>query len=167
MYKAAYGCTASAKVLTFLKCKLVHAIWLLLLTDDFVNAYTLGIVVPYMDGVSRRLFPQFFTYSADYPEKCVHSILCSISANKFWTESPLPQSNTLDIAYVHFVCVLRRKYKTWVQGQMMLNEIIFGWIQSCDKGWLKLHKGGYSRKGNQSLQNWLTGFSISWWSPFM
>jgi hypothetical protein len=74
MYKTAHGSPANAEVLTFLKRELVHGIWSLLLTDDFVNAYVFGIVVLCADGVTRRLFPRFFTYSADYPEKCVHSI---------------------------------------------------------------------------------------------
>lgn len=74
MYKSVYDSTANAQVLTYLKRELVHAIWSLLLTDDFVNAYIFGIVVLCADGVSRRLFPRFFTYSADYPEKCVHPV---------------------------------------------------------------------------------------------
>jgi hypothetical protein len=77
-YKAAYDSAANAKVLTFLKRELVHAIWSLLLTDDFVNAYVFGIVVLCADGVNRRLFPRLFTYSADYPEKCVHSIYVAL-----------------------------------------------------------------------------------------
>jgi hypothetical protein len=115
MYKTVYDSAASTNVLTFLKRELVHAVWTLLLTDDFVNAYIFGIVVLCADGVSRRLFPRFFTYSANYPEKLVHSILCGISANTFWTELFSPPSNILDIACVHFVRVLRRKYETWVQ----------------------------------------------------
>ena len=37
--------------------------------DDFVKAYTEGIVVTCGDGIKRRLFLRFFTYSADYMEK--------------------------------------------------------------------------------------------------
>ena len=135
MYKAVYDCAANATVLTFLKRELFHAIWSHLLTDDcdFVNAYVFGIVVQCADGVSRRLFPRLFTYSADYPEKCVCPILSNISANRFWTELFSPPSNTLDIACVHFVHVLRIKYETWVRKQMTLDEILFGWIQKCDK----------------------------------
>ena len=47
----------------------MHAVWRLLLDDDFMDAYTNGIIIEFPDGVKRRLFPQFFTYSADYPEK--------------------------------------------------------------------------------------------------
>ncbi|KAG8989787.1 hypothetical protein FRB90_002072 [Tulasnella sp. 427] len=37
--------------------------------DEFLHAYQHGIVVKCGDGVTRRLFPRIFTYSADYPEK--------------------------------------------------------------------------------------------------
>jgi hypothetical protein len=47
----------------------MQKIWLLLLDDDFMHAYQHGIVLLCGDGVKRRLFPRFFTYSADYPEK--------------------------------------------------------------------------------------------------
>ena len=106
IYKLAYDSLANAKVLTFLKCKLVHAIWSLLLINDFVDAYVFGIIVLCTNGVSRWLFPWFFTYSADYPEKYNHPVLYSISANKFWTELFSLPSNSLDIACVHFVRVL-------------------------------------------------------------
>lgn len=47
----------------------MHAVWSLLLDDDFVNAYRHGVVMRCADGIERRVFPRFFTYSADYPEK--------------------------------------------------------------------------------------------------
>ena len=54
----------------------MHAIWRILLDKDFVEAYKNGIVVRCFDGVTRRVYPRIFTYSADYPEKYVvcHSI---------------------------------------------------------------------------------------------
>jgi hypothetical protein len=42
---------------------------MLLLDDDLLNAFTYGIVLEFADGVMRRVFPCFFTYAADYPEK--------------------------------------------------------------------------------------------------
>lgn len=51
----------------------MHAIWRLLLDDDFMEAYREGMLVQCGDGILRRLFPRFFTYSADYPEKYVPS----------------------------------------------------------------------------------------------
>ena len=53
----------------------MHAVWQLLLDDEFMHAYEHGIVVKCHDGILRRIYPQLFTYSADYPEKSVTSLL--------------------------------------------------------------------------------------------
>ncbi|KAJ6605147.1 hypothetical protein B0H10DRAFT_1886664, partial [Mycena sp. CBHHK59/15] len=47
----------------------MHAIWRLLLDDEFLEAYEHGIVIESEDGIFRRFYPRIFTYSADYPEK--------------------------------------------------------------------------------------------------
>jgi hypothetical protein len=47
----------------------MQQIWLLLLDDDFVKAYVHGVLITCGDGIKRCIFPQFFTYAADYPEK--------------------------------------------------------------------------------------------------
>lgn len=47
----------------------MQAIWLLLINNDFMHAYEFGVVIEFLDGVQRRVFPHFFTYSADYPKK--------------------------------------------------------------------------------------------------
>ncbi|KDR76734.1 hypothetical protein GALMADRAFT_225666 [Galerina marginata CBS 339.88] len=67
--KAFDGIAASAATITHLKRELMHAVWLLLLDPEFMYAYVHGIVMECADGIIRRLFPRFFTYSADYPEK--------------------------------------------------------------------------------------------------
>ena len=64
-------------LLTHCKCELFHAIWKIILDDEFVEAYKNGIVIKCHDGVLRRVFPRIFTYSADYPEKYV-SIPCAL-----------------------------------------------------------------------------------------
>jgi hypothetical protein len=69
IYKEIYGTVANGEVLTFLKRELVHAIWSLIINEDFITAYIFGIIVLCTDGIERRLFPRFFCYSADYPEK--------------------------------------------------------------------------------------------------
>lgn len=56
-------------VLTHCKRELFHGVWRILLNDEFINAYTNGIVIKCHDGVYRRIFPRIFTYLADYPEK--------------------------------------------------------------------------------------------------
>jgi hypothetical protein len=61
----------SEDTLTHLRRELVHAIWKLILDDEFMHAYEHGIVIMCPDGVLRRFYPRIFTYSADYPEKYV------------------------------------------------------------------------------------------------
>jgi len=51
------------------KRELAQAAWKLLLDDDFLHAYKYGMVVKCSDGIERRVYPRFLTYSADYPEK--------------------------------------------------------------------------------------------------
>jgi hypothetical protein len=47
----------------------MQAIWDLLLNDYFLHAYEHGIVIECADGVKRQVYPRFFTYAADTPEK--------------------------------------------------------------------------------------------------
>ncbi|KAJ3710013.1 hypothetical protein C8R42DRAFT_541509, partial [Lentinula raphanica] len=58
-----------ADIITHCNRELYHAVWRHLLDDDFVHAYRYGVVIKCSDGVDRRIYPRFFTYSADYPEK--------------------------------------------------------------------------------------------------
>ena len=52
----------------------MHAIWSFLLDEDFLHAYTYGIIIQCIDGIERHVYPCFFMYSADYPEKYVYSL---------------------------------------------------------------------------------------------
>ncbi|KIM54424.1 hypothetical protein SCLCIDRAFT_136862, partial [Scleroderma citrinum Foug A] len=58
------------------KRELIHAIWMLLLDDEFIEAYRNGIVVRCYDGVLCCIYPRIFTYSADYPEKILLVTIC-------------------------------------------------------------------------------------------
>lgn len=49
----------------------MHQVWEILLDDDFMAAYTSGLIIQCQDGNYRRFFPRVITYSADYPEKYV------------------------------------------------------------------------------------------------
>lgn len=77
-YQEIYGKPAPPEVLTHLRRELMHAIWLLLLDDEFMDAYVNGIMIEFPDGVLRRVFPRFFIYSADYPEKYVSLLICLV-----------------------------------------------------------------------------------------
>ncbi|TFY82295.1 hypothetical protein EWM64_g1717 [Hericium alpestre] len=68
-YKALFGESASAAVLTHCKRELMHAVLGVIIDDKLAHAYHHGIVVRCHDGVRRYIFPRFFSYSADYPEK--------------------------------------------------------------------------------------------------
>jgi hypothetical protein len=63
----------------------MQACWALMLDDDFLEAYVHGIVVECGDGITRRLYPRIFTYSADYPEKSVLILLVSVSISLTWS----------------------------------------------------------------------------------
>ncbi|KAI9065463.1 hypothetical protein FKP32DRAFT_1567909, partial [Trametes sanguinea] len=78
-YLHVYGTPISADVLTFCKRELMQRIWMLLLDDEFLDAYENGIVVVCGDGVTRRIFPRILTYSADYPEKILLTALKPLS----------------------------------------------------------------------------------------
>ena len=61
--------TQKKDILTHCRRELIHGVWKFLLDDDFVHAYKYGMVVKCANGIERRVYPRFFTYSADYPEK--------------------------------------------------------------------------------------------------
>lgn len=47
----------------------MHAVLHELLDAEFLQAWQHGIVIRCADGITRRVFPRIFTYSADHPEK--------------------------------------------------------------------------------------------------
>ncbi|KAL6306020.1 hypothetical protein BKA93DRAFT_913438 [Sparassis latifolia] len=65
----------SSPVLTHCRRELFHAVWRVLLDNEFVHAYYHGIVIKCVDGITRRIYPRIFTYSADYPEKVLIAAL--------------------------------------------------------------------------------------------
>ncbi|KAG2112883.1 hypothetical protein DEU56DRAFT_749192, partial [Suillus clintonianus] len=69
IYVDIFGEATTADVHTHLKRELMHAIWGLILDGKFMEAYEHGIVIWCSDGITQRVFPRFFSYSADYPEK--------------------------------------------------------------------------------------------------
>lgn len=56
-------------LLTHLRRELIHEVWNQLLDDGFLHAWRNGMVIRCADGITRRVFPRIFSYSADYPEK--------------------------------------------------------------------------------------------------
>lgn len=68
----ANGINASSANITHCKREMFQGVWKLMLDERFRHAYRHGVVVQCSDGIKRRLYPRIFTYSADYPEKCVY-----------------------------------------------------------------------------------------------
>jgi hypothetical protein len=92
----------------------MHAIWELLLNPDFMHAYEHGIVICCADGITRRVYPRFFTYSADYPEKYAYFI--SLATDKNQTKNPTEyfsqQSNILHDVLAHDVLLKRHRFQS-------------------------------------------------------
>jgi hypothetical protein len=63
------GDAPSAELLTHCRRELMHAIWNILLDEEFIKACKHGVVLECPDGIFRRFYFRVFTYSADYPEK--------------------------------------------------------------------------------------------------
>jgi hypothetical protein len=55
--------------MTFCHRELMHAQWKILLDDEFIEAWTHGVVVMCCDGIEWRFYLRIFMHSGDYPEK--------------------------------------------------------------------------------------------------
>ncbi|EJD46773.1 hypothetical protein AURDEDRAFT_40235, partial [Auricularia subglabra TFB-10046 SS5] len=67
--------SAKKQALTHCRRELMQAAWAKILSPEFLHAYKYGFVHTCQDGVERRFFPRFFTYTADYPEKVLMATL--------------------------------------------------------------------------------------------
>jgi hypothetical protein len=54
---------------THMKQELMHALWKLMLDDEFMRAYSEGVPVEFANGKTRPIVLRIFTYLADYPKK--------------------------------------------------------------------------------------------------
>ncbi|TFK80595.1 hypothetical protein K466DRAFT_503627, partial [Polyporus arcularius HHB13444] len=84
-YTDHYNDSATAAVLKFLRRELMQQILLLLLDDSFMYIYVHGDVVVCGDGITRRHFPRFVLYTADYVEKILLACL------KYLAKCPCPR----------------------------------------------------------------------------
>jgi hypothetical protein len=74
--------------MTHCRRELLHAQWEVLLDEKFVHVYKHGIVVKCCDNITRRFYPRFLTYSADYKEKWVSQLY--IWPFLLWENAELP-----------------------------------------------------------------------------
>lgn len=64
-----FGKHATAAMLTHIRREIAQAVWMMIMDDEFMDAYAHGFPEELIDGIMRLGFPRFQTYSADYPEK--------------------------------------------------------------------------------------------------
>jgi hypothetical protein len=113
-YRQTFQKSASAHVLKHCRRELLHAIWFMLLDEEFMHAYTHGIVIEFPDGIKRRVFPRLFTYSMDYPEKqVVLKIQHKRKLNLLITELSYPVLSISGHIHVHDVLWINQKYRLW------------------------------------------------------
>ena len=55
----------------------MHAVWAILLDNDFLYAYEHGIIILCPNDRSQCFYPRIFTYSANYPEKWAYKFFWS------------------------------------------------------------------------------------------
>jgi hypothetical protein len=70
-YMKEFGVPPPPDVITHCRRELFHEVIKLILEGKFAEAYKHGILIKFPDGITRRVFPRFYSYSADYPEKYV------------------------------------------------------------------------------------------------
>jgi hypothetical protein len=73
-YMKEFGIPPTPDVFTHCRRELYHEVIKLILAGAFAEAYKHGILIAFPDGITRRVFPRFYCYSADYPEKYVCSL---------------------------------------------------------------------------------------------
>ncbi|KAF7976664.1 hypothetical protein HWV62_6005 [Athelia sp. TMB] len=64
-----------SKVITHCRRELMHKVLDKVFDAEFVHAYRHGFKMECLDGVWRRFYPRIFSYSADYPEKALISLI--------------------------------------------------------------------------------------------
>lgn len=78
-FKQVTGKSPTIDILAHCRCELMLKILSVIFDKEFVRQYKEGAVILCADGISRRIFPRIFTYSADYPEKCVEIKLYTLT----------------------------------------------------------------------------------------
>ncbi|KDN41261.1 hypothetical protein RSAG8_07530, partial [Rhizoctonia solani AG-8 WAC10335] len=86
------GRTIPKALLTHLRRELFHQVWKHILNDEFLHAWRHGVVVHCADGITRRVFPRIFSYSADYPEKVLIATLRGLRSLRPCPRCLIPQS---------------------------------------------------------------------------
>ncbi|KAF7307323.1 hypothetical protein MIND_00526300 [Mycena indigotica] len=99
-YREKFGQDMADDVYRHLKRELMHRIWELLLSEEFMDAYDNGIKIKCWDGIVRLIFPRFFIYGADYPEKVLLATIRSLGGHPcprcFIAKSQISETGTVN-----------------------------------------------------------------------
>ncbi|KAG9077577.1 hypothetical protein FRC06_008826, partial [Ceratobasidium sp. 370] len=108
-------------LLTHLRRELFHAMWKQLLDAEFLRAWRQGVVIHCADGVTRRVFPRIFSYSADYPEKVLLATIRGINSLRPCPRCLMPKSEFANLGLMSDIQRRRRLKRTDSQQR---NELI-------------------------------------------
>ncbi|THV06142.1 hypothetical protein K435DRAFT_816014 [Dendrothele bispora CBS 962.96] len=91
--------------------EIMHAVWMLLLDEDLLDAYIHGLLLCCTDEILRRLYPRFFSHSADYLERilmvCMKFLAKCLCPRCTITKSKIPNLGTKNDFYI---CNNRRRH---------------------------------------------------------
>ncbi|KAF9494120.1 hypothetical protein BDN71DRAFT_1393819 [Pleurotus eryngii] len=164
-YHLTFGKPPSVAMLTYLKRELLQGIWNLLISAEFILAYTHGITIKCYDGMKCLIFPWIFTYGADYPEKtllatikyldgcpCPHCLIAKANIRKMGMVSDMKARLHLTRRCVNSVALgnkIEAVRKYLVQGVLVNGTKVGGYLKTMSLtptriAFSKLHLHGFS-----------------------
>nr|GAT43813.1 predicted protein [Mycena chlorophos] len=127
-----YGHRMPDDVLTNLKRDLFHAVWALLIDDEFVDTYINGFAHECLDKAIRRLFPRLPAYMMDYPEKVLAATM------KFLARRPCPRCLILKVD------IPLTGTKNDLKRRQAIREDTLHWRNSVVRARRKIFEKGYA-----------------------
>lgn len=100
-YKKKFKVAPSPEIITHCRREMYHEVIKLILQGRFAEAYEHGILIKFPDGIIHRVFPRFYCYTADYPEKFVLFLRYSSHSLRPLAGFSLLPSRILEGIHVH------------------------------------------------------------------
>ncbi|KAF7326218.1 hypothetical protein MKEN_00474500 [Mycena kentingensis (nom. inval.)] len=130
-----YGHSINADIKAHLKRELFHAVWELILDDEFVEAFRHGFPEDCWDKIRRRFFPRFSIYSTDYMEKILAATI------KFLARRPCPRCLVLKAN------IPRTGMESDLNARQSLRRDDIPWRNKVDNARKKIFEGGRAVNG--------------------
>lgn len=116
-YKKQFGVPPPDDIITHCRRELYHAVVERILKGEFEEVYKNGIIIMFPDGVQRRVFPRFYCYSADYPEK--YDLLCCIIQQPLTSVSRVLIATIKNLGKCPCPCCLIELGEVWDLGKVI------------------------------------------------